>query len=77
MITTEASAKGPGFILRFVSAPNERELEREMLRVQIRLKGAVRWRTPLFANRKWYAWYEIDIEFDEQSRLRARKMRNG
>ena len=69
MLNIESPGKTANFILRFVSAVNERELERQMLKVQTRLKGAVRWRTPFInpVNKKWYAYYEIDILVDEQS----------
>ncbi len=70
MLTISDQSLGLGSILRFVSATNELQLERQMLKVQMRLKGAVRWHTPYVnpVNKKLYAWYTVNFDKDEQSR---------
>ncbi len=76
MLNLRNQGIGPDFILRFISATNESQLERQMLKVQLRLKGSVKWRTPFIhpVTKKWYAYYEINFDMDQVSRELQKEM---
>ncbi len=67
MFTTQ---RGVGHIPRFIKNKSAKGLELAMLRTQIRLKDYVEFKSIIFnsADNHWYAWYIVDVDFDEQKR---------
>jgi len=58
-----------GEIPRFVRAASPQRLEQLMLSVQLRLRATLKWDLTGQSNDgRWYAWYTIDIDVDDQSR---------
>jgi hypothetical protein len=56
-----------GFVPRAVKAKNEKALERQMLKVQLRHKSYIEWKSITFNSKdgNWYAWYVVDIDIDD------------
>ncbi len=67
-----------GEIPRYISAASASGLERLMLKTQLRLKGTFNWMAIQYnaIETKWFAWYLIDIEYDERSKENQKAIDN-